>query len=396
MTSQPRQCSPFRGLAACSILYLILFGFSGCDGVAPTPGQRTADVIIIGAGIAGLSAALESARAGRSVLVIDMLSVYGGHSLLSTGGLSVVDTALQRKRGIVDSPDLAFADFMAWGEDSNEEWVRYYVDHSSEEIYDWLTDLGAEFTVAVQPPGNSVPRYHLIRGQGFGLMMPIYRAVLEEPGVQFRLNTRADELIRKNGRIVGVKATDLRTGETLEIFASAVLIATGGMQSDLDAVRANWRADLPEPEKLLAGSGWNSRGSGLDLARDAGAEIERLDHQWNFVTGIPDPRYPGQTRGLSVLQVPPGGEVWVNTNGERFINECQSSRDSVPAVLAQPGDSHWVVFDSRGKKFFRVSGSGWTKERTERLIFASPDLVKTAPTLVDLAAEMRIDADQLE
>jgi len=394
-TNRPTGCPFFRGLLVCCTVFAALSIMTSCQNAPQPPKERTADVLIIGAGVAGLSTALETARAGRSVLVIDMLSVFGGHSLLSTGGLSIIDTPLQRKRGIADSPDLAFADFIAWGEDNNEQWVRYYVDHSSEEIYDWLTDLGAQFTVAVQPPGNSVPRYHFIRGQGFGLMMPIYRALLTEPAVQFRFNTRADELIRENDRIVGVRATDLRTDEALELFAGAVLIATGGLQSDLDAVRANWREDLPVPEQLLAGSGWNSRGSGLDLASNVGAEIERLDHQWNFVTGIPDPRHPGQSRGLSVLQVPPGREIWVNRNGERFVNECTSSRDSLPAVLEQPGDSHWVIFDSRGRKFFRVSGSGWTKECTERLIFGNPDLVKTAPTLVELAAAMEVDSNEL-
>jgi predicted oxidoreductase len=376
-------------------MFVALSALTGCDTSSPQPEQRSADVLVIGAGISGLSATLEAASAGRSVLVVDMLSVFGGHAIISTGGLSIVDTPLQRKRGIADSPDLAFSDFMTWGEDNNEEWVRYYVDHSREEIYDWLTDLGAQFTAAVPPPGNSVPRYHFIRGQGLGLMMPIYRAVLEESTVSFRFNTRADELIRRDGRVVGIKATDLRTGETLELLAGTVLIATGGFQSDLDVVRENWREDLPEPEQLLAGSGWNSRGSGLELARGIDAEIERLDHQWNYVTGIPDPRYPGQSRGLSVLQVPPGREVWVNTDGERFVNECTSPRDNLSVVLDQPGDSHWVVFDSRGKKFFIVSGSGWTKERTERLIFGAPDLVKTASSLVDLAAGMDIDAEQL-
>jgi len=393
--SRSLRCPHIRDLLVCCIIIVALFGLTSCD-QAPLPSEkRAADVLIIGAGISGLSAAFETARAGRSALVIDMLSVFGGHAIISTGGLSIVDTPLQRKRGIVDSPDLAFADFTAWGEDSNEAWVRYYVDHSSEEIYDWLTGLGAEFTAVVPPPGNSVPRYHFIRGQGLGLMLPIYRAVLEEPSVHFRFNTRADELIRRNGRVVGVRATDLRTGETLELFAGTVLIATGGFQSNLDAVRENWRDDLPEPEQLLAGSGWNSQGSGLDLASGIGARIERLDHQWNYVTGIPDPRYPGQSRGVSVLQVPPGREVWVNMKGKRFVNECTSPRDNLAVMLEQPGDSHWDVFDSRGKKFFIVSGSGWTKERTERLIFGTPGLVKTAPTLLGLAAEMELDADQL-
>ncbi len=381
-------------LAGCLLLAVILVS-AGCrHAVAPVP-RVAAQVLIVGAGIAGLSAALEAARAGRSVLVIDMLSVFGGHAIISTGGLSIVDTPLQRRRGIADSPDLAFADFTNWGEDSNEPWVRYYVDHSGAEIYDWLTGLGAQFTVAVAPPGNSVPRYHFIRGQGLGLVMPIYQALLDEPSVRFRFSTRADELIREGDRVVGVRATDLRTGESLELRAGAVLIATGGMQSDLDAVRANWRTDLPAPERLLAGSGWNSLGSGLELAHEAGAHIERLDHQWNYVTGIPDPRHPGRSRGLSVLQVPPGREVWVNARGDRFVNECTSPRDNLSIVLDQPGDSHWVVFDARGKKSFIVSGSGWTKERTERLIFGDPELVKAAPTLAGLAVKMGIDATRL-
>lgn len=357
--------------------------------------KTSADVVIVGAGIAGLSAAYELSRAGRSVLVVEMNSVYGGHALISTGGLSIIDTALQRKRGIADSPDLAFADFMAWGEDNNEAWVRYYVEHSSEEIHDWLIDLGAKFTVAVAPSGNSVPRYHFVEGQGFGLMMPIYRSVYRETNLRIRFSMRAEEIIREKGRVVGLRATDLRTGQKLEIDAAAVLIATGGMQSDLNAVVANWREDLPEPFSLLAGSGRNSMGAGLHLAADVGARIERLDHQWNYVTGIPDPRYPFQSRGLSALQVPPGGEVWLNLDGERFVNECSSPRDNLAVVLEQPSQTHWVVFDSRGKRFFRVSGSGWTEERTRKWVFENPGLMKSAPTLQALADTIRVDVEQL-
>lgn len=389
------RCFSTVSLFACFGMLVTLSGLTACRNTPQEAVKPAADILIIGTGISGLSAALEGARAGRSVLVIDMLSVFGGHAIISSGGLSIVDTPLQRKRGIADSPDLAFSDFMTWGEDNNEEWVRYYVDHSNEEIYAWLTDLGAQFSAVVPPPGNSVPRYHFVRGQGLGLVMPVYRAILEEPAVRFSFNTRADELLREDGRVVGVRATDLRTGEVREYFAGTVLIATGGLQSNLDAVRENWRADLPAPEQLLAGSGWNSQGSGLDLARATGAKVERLDHQWNYVTGIHDPRYPGSSRGLSVLQIPPGREVWVNMQGERFVNECTSSRDNLAVMLDQPGDSHWDIFDSRGKKYFIVSGSGWTKERTERLIFGSPGLVRTAVTLDELADEMGIDANQL-
>ena len=154
ISERRRYCAIINRLLACCSMFVALSVLTGCDTSSPQPEQRSADVLVIGAGISGLSATLEAARAGRSVLVVDMLSVFGGHAIISTGGLSIVDTPLQRKRGIKDSPDLAFSDFMTWGEDSNEEWVRYYVDHSREEIYDWLTDLGAQFTAAVPPPGN--------------------------------------------------------------------------------------------------------------------------------------------------------------------------------------------------------------------------------------------------
>jgi len=385
-----------RGAYAGCIMLVASIWLWGCEiDVESEQQEPVADVLVIGAGIAGLSAALEVSRAGRSVMIVEMASVFGGHALISTGGLSIVDTPLQRRRNVADSPDLAFSDFMRWGEDNNEDWVRYYVEHSGEEIYDWLDELGVEFTVAVSPPGNSVPRYHFVQGQGLGLVMPIYRALIKEFRVGIRFNTRAEELIRENGRVIGILATDLRTGERRKFLAGAVLIATGGMQSDLDAVVENWRADLPKPESILAGSGWNSQGSGLHLAGDVGAKIERLDHQWNYVTGIPDPRFPFQSRGLSALQVPPGREIWLNLDGQRFISECTSPRDNLAAVLDQPDQSHWVVFDSRGKEFFRVSGSGWTDERITRWVFRNPSIVKSAPSLNELALRIRVDAEQL-
>lgn len=380
---------------ACCNMLAILFALAGCAQETEVEEQREADVVIIGAGVAGLSAALELGRAGRSAIIIEMHSVFGGHAIISEGGLSIVDTPLQRQRGIEDSPELAFSDFMAWGEDNNEPWVRYYVENSSDEIYDWLIELGAEFTVAVPTPGNSVPRYHFVKDQGIGLVMPIYRAVLKESDIRIRFSTRASELISDNGRVIGVRATDLRTGENLEFKGKAVLIATGGMQSDLAAVVENWRGDLPRPENLLAGSGWNSQGSGLQMALEVGAKIENLDHQWNYVTGIPDPRFPFQNRGLSALQIPPGGEIWINLDGARFINECTSPRDNLAVVLEQPEDSHWVIFDSRGKDLFRVSGTGWPEERTERWLFRNPGAVKSALTLSELAEAIRIDPTQI-
>ena len=114
-----------------------------------TPAKSTGvppRVVVVGAGLSGLSAALELADGGARVVVVDMSSVYGGHAVMSQGGVSVVATPVQQAAGEKDSPDLAYKDFIDWGEGANREWVRYYVDHSREQIYDWLIELGVQFS----------------------------------------------------------------------------------------------------------------------------------------------------------------------------------------------------------------------------------------------------------
>jgi succinate dehydrogenase/fumarate reductase flavoprotein subunit len=103
--------------------------------------RPAADVLIIGAGIAGLSAALETARAGASVLVVDISTVGGGHAILSNGAVSIIGTPLQASKNIADSPALAEKDFLARGEDNDPRWVAAYVRGSREWPYDWLSSV---------------------------------------------------------------------------------------------------------------------------------------------------------------------------------------------------------------------------------------------------------------
>src|ERR1041385_74501 len=118
------------------------------------------DVVVVGAGIAGLTTALEAARGGARVTVVDIASVFGGHAVVSEGGLALVGTPLQEKLGVHDSPDLAYGDFLRWGEDPNTEWVRIYVDRSRRDTYDWMVELGVHFDGLRIPSGNSAARFH--------------------------------------------------------------------------------------------------------------------------------------------------------------------------------------------------------------------------------------------
>ncbi len=173
----------------------MLFAAWVCSANGFSRAQEELDAIVVGAGIAGLSAASEMGAAGLRVTVIDIASVFGGHAAMSQGGLAIVDTPQQRAQGIEDSPELAKRDFRTWGDDPDGAWVDYYCDHSRRDIYDWLVGLGVKFESALPAPGNSVDRTHQPIGRGLGLVTPIYRKCLDHPNVRFLWNTRAVKLI---------------------------------------------------------------------------------------------------------------------------------------------------------------------------------------------------------
>jgi uncharacterized protein len=326
------------------------------------------------------------------VTVFDMSSVFGGHAVMSSGDLTIVNNPLQQAAGLHDSADLAFKDFMAWGEDSDPAWVRYYVTHARTEIYDWLLSMGVTFDRLVPYQGNSVSRALATHGRGLGLVSPVYRECLRNSNVVFRWNAEVVDLLVERGRVVGVRDKDLRSGSLHEFRASAVILATGGFQSNLDLVRKNWPKDMAQPKRLLAGSGINSLGSGLGLASRAGAALTRLDHQWNYERGLPDPRYPGAERGLNASI----NGVIVNSAGNLFMPKDFSSKTLLQTVLSQPGATYWVIFDERMKRDFWVSGSNWGSfETIDRILLNDEHIVKKASSIDGLAEKTGLPAAAL-
>ncbi len=368
-------------LAALAMLIVLQHPATAAE--PPLPADAP-DVVVVGAGIAGLCTALEAARHGLSVQVVDMWSVFGGHAVMATGGVCIVGTAFQEQKGIADSPALARRDVLAWGEDNNVPWVDYYVEHSRVELYDWLVAQGVQFEGFLKPPGNSVPRMHIPKDRGIGLVVPLYQQCLHEPLIAFRWNTRVDALVVEQGRVSGVKGVAIRTGTAVAWRARlAVVIATGGFQSNLAWVQENWPQGQPFPQRLLIGSGINARGSGLDLARSVGAAVSRLDHQWNYPTGLPDPRYPDGTRGIHARNP---NAIWLDLDGQRFTNEVSGPKFTLPAVLRVRQTTYFMLFDQAGRKDLLVAGSDFTNpEKIQKLLYDNPALMKSAPTLAGLA-----------
>lgn len=205
------------------------------------------DVIVVGAGPGGLATALEAATGGARVTVIDVASVFGGHAVVSKGGLSFAGTPLQQSKGIADSPDQMFEDIVGLGTDANTPWARLFAQRGIPEIHDWLVSLGVTFTSLQRLNGNAVPRFHENPKRGVGVVEPLYRACLKTGAVDFVWNVRARRLIVENARVVGVEGRHERTGAVLSWRAASVVLATGGFQSNLALVKANWPRDAAAP-----------------------------------------------------------------------------------------------------------------------------------------------------
>ncbi len=330
-----------RGLARIGLVAGACCAVSGQQ--LPTP--ITTEVLVIGAGPGGLSTALEAGRRGARVTVVDINSVFGGHAVLSEGGLAFVDTPLQQAQGIRDSADLAFQDFVTWGEDPDRAWVKLYVERSRTEVHDWLSSMGVRFSALRSPAGNSVPRFHENPERGFGVVKPLYRESLRTAGITFEWNTRITAFRLRDGRVTGASGVRLRTGAAVEFTAEAVVLATGGFQNNAALVRQHWPGGRP-PARILLGSGAQSTGSGLDLAASVGAGLTGLDRQWNYTWGFPDSRDPTGARGIFIRIM---SAIWVNQQGDRFVDEIASAKFQIDSISRQPDGRYWAIFDAPGK-----------------------------------------------
>lgn len=351
------------------------------------------DVLVVGAGIGGLSAAYEAGRGGARVVVAEMNSVFGGNGVLSEGGLMIVDTPLQREQGLADSPELAERDILEWGEDADPEWARILARDSRREIYDWLSSLGVKFFAVRPQAGNHVPRFHENTEKGLGLLRAIYRECASDPHIQFWWNTRIESLSWNGRQVAGARGVNVRSGAPVHFRAGSVILATGGFQGNEKFVRAHWRKGWPQPERILLGASPNSAGLGLRMGEIIGAATHRLDHQWHYPFGVPDPRLPGENRAVSVRNL---NAIWVNAQGERFVNEWKGSRYTVEAVVRQRPATYWMIFDADGVAELRYSGTDWSDPaRAKRLLVDNAAITRSAPSWEELAKLSGLPVDHL-
>lgn len=277
-----------------------------------------ADVIVVGAGLAGLVATAELVEAGKKVQLVDQEpeTSLGGQAWWSFGGLFLVDTPEQRRLGIKDSRDLALQDWMgSAGFDREDEdywgkkWAEAYVDFATYEKREWLHELGVRFFPVVgwaerggylaEGHGNSVPRFHIVWGTGPAIVKPFedqIREAMAKGLVEYLPRHRVDDLIVEEGHVIGVKGSvlvpsDSARGEAssreviseFEFRANAVLVTSGGIGANFDLIKQNWPARLGKaPERMISGVPAHVDGRMLGITEQAGGRIVNRDRMWHY------------------------------------------------------------------------------------------------------------------
>ncbi len=377
-------------MSRAGIFLLCAFLLAACS---QAPVARDADVIIVGAGIAGLSAALEASAQGARVLLIDANSVGGGHAV-KAGGFALVDTELQRSKGIEDNPDLAFGDWALRGKNPDAYWAYRYAENSASEVFDWLVANGVIFHMILPTNEDSVPRFHFTRGAAVNAVVPLMRKVLYDANIEFRWNTRAVALSRVGERITGVLTRNERTGAEKFYRGGAILLATGGLQNNLSEVRANWTEDAATPQRLLKGAGQFATGDGYRLAAWAGADLQNMDRQVTFYNGLPNPRDGTGEHGL-LAQNPMA--IWVNASGHRFVDEAANIRVVTEATRVFNDPGYWMIFDADGARRMVVRGAPWlTRDTIRDDILNNPLITSRADNLKELAERAGLPGHGLE
>jgi uncharacterized protein len=296
-------------------------------------GER-ADVIVIGAGIAGLVTTLELLEHGRDVLLLDRCrpEELGGLAREAFGGMFMVDSPEQRRSGVKDSVELALADWLRIADfDESDEWPRrwaeQYVSRARDEVGGWLKQQGVRFFPVVNwaergvyGDGNSVPRFHLTWGTGKALVDEVWAAIerhQRRPSLDLRFRTRVKELLEDGGRVHGCRVESEDGGGEAEIEAAVVVVAAGGVGGNLDIVRREWPAELGDPpEHILMGSHYYADGAMHEEVERIGGNVTHINRMWNYADAVrhPQPRRP--LHGLKLI--PPRSGLLFDPTGRRY------------------------------------------------------------------------------
>ena len=379
-----------------------------------------ADVVVIGAGGAGMTAAMTAADAGQKVVILESQAMVGGNSARATGGMNAAKTVYQDENefdqaagvektlataaekyadnetitalaktvseqwaayqanptGYFDSVELMELDTMVGGKGINDpELVKTLCEGTADAI-DWLDENGITLHNVSSFGGASVKRIHRpVNEEGKvvsvgAYMIPLLQENCEKRGIDIVLNTTVDTILTDaNGAAVGVSGTD-KDGNTVVVNAKSVILATGGFGANLDMVTQY----KPELAGFMTTNAAGAQGQGIEMATAIGAGTVDMDQIQIH------PTVEANTAALITEGLRGDGAILVNANGERFIDEV-GTRDVVSAAeIAQPGSYSWLIVDQAMADASSVI-QGYIKK----------GYTKTGATYEELAKELDID-----
>ena len=363
-----------------------------------------ADVIIIGGGLAGLAAAHELAKRGKKAILLDQEGEQnlGGQAFWSLGGLMMIDSPEQRRMGVKDSLDLAWADWMGSAQFDRDEdawprkWAEAFLQYSAGEMRAECHQLGMRWFPVVGwaergggyagGHGNSVPRFHVTWGTGTGVV-EVYereaRQAVEKGLLDMRFRHRVTELTTRDGRITGAKGEILRGDDAprgaetnrdvvgdFDIAADAVIVASGGIGGNHDLVRKAWPTERlgPAPAHMISGVPAHVDGLMQGVAAQAGANAINGDRMWHYVEGVHnwDPIWP--KHAIRILPGP--SSMWFDANGDRLEPPCLPGFDTMSTmkrILSTGHDYSWFILTQKIiEKEFALSGSEQNSDLTSK------------------------------
>lgn len=341
-------------------------------------GEET-DLVVIGSGGAGLSAAITAAQAGKQVIVLEKQPIIGGNSLRSEGGMNAAGTIQQLMHGVTnDSAQQMSQDAQKGGHYLNNPELTLTLAENSKDAEAWLLSLGAKFCHRMgRGGGQTVARGHgPCDGSAVGqeLMRVLYGTAKDMKNIQIRPNNKATQILTNDkGVVTGVKVKDKDKEYTID--SKAVVLATGGFGANNELV-AKYR---PEYKGFATTNNPGAVGDGLKLAEGVKATFVDLREIQAHPTVVPE-------KGILISEsMRARGSYLVNHEGKRFIDELKP-RDVVAAgVLAQPGGKAWLVMDDKLVQSNKLA-AGYVKQK----------LAVSGKNVEEFAKAMNVPVDNLK
>jgi fumarate reductase flavoprotein subunit len=362
--------------------------------VRATVHREQFDLVIIGAGGAGLAAAVTAADLGARVVVLEKMPIIGGNTQLAAGGMNAAGTKAQAARGIVDDWKTMYEDTMKGGYDRNDAQLVEIMTRGSSMAVDWLTSLGGTFTQLERSGGARAVRTHQpVGGAAFGPYVTrlLLNAALERR-VTIRTRSRVVEIVKRaDGGAGGVVARDPR-GNPYIIESRAVIVASGGYGSSPERI-AKHRSEYA---RFSSTGQPGTTGDAHDFVAAIGGDVYDL----NLVQ-----IHPTQALGAKTLiseTVRGAGAILVNREGRRFVDEITTRDRASSAILKQPGGTAFVLFDHsiktsmhmfEGYEHLGLLKEGGTVEALAREVGIEPSaLAKTIDEYNRFQADKRDEA----